>query len=412
MNDLRKFINIVSEDPDTVRNQIEKRINKIPDESDLSDILKFTNRYGIKKDVDKFASLRQYKDMVSSVFLQALADANIPDAKVKKFLAQLSGAGILNEKLLLAPRKVHNYTDLIDPAYKDTFDAIKVDLFQKISGKIGEMGDVGKGEYMLDIISPNVKRRGAPGDLDIGGIKIELKAGKNGRLGPAGSQALVGRFAREYAPIIQKIQPDVPVPTDSNSISEIFNPKLNMSSFGEFFGNDSKKVKLALKAMLKMHYASSVGDKIADAVVGGNGVIDGNLLKQEMLRASFDAYKGQKEFDGVIIMDSEVTGFLYIGSGDDMAAVANQLSVQFPSWVDTQGNAMKVTLSGTALKGARRASAAASAPAAPVAAPKDADTSMAADRVTRPGKAAAAPAIKFPSPGRAKRAWHGSRLVL
>jgi hypothetical protein len=201
----------------------------------LSDILKFTNRYGIKKDVDKFASLRQYKDMVSLVFLQALSDANIPDDEVKKFLKQLSGEGILNEKLLLTPRKIHNYTALIDSAYRDTFDAIKMDLSQKISGKIGEMGDVGKGEYMLDIISPNVKRRGAPGDLDIGGVKIELKAGQNGRLGPAGSQALAGRFDREYAPIIQKIQPDVPVPTDSNSISGIFNLKLNMSSFTEFF---------------------------------------------------------------------------------------------------------------------------------------------------------------------------------
>jgi hypothetical protein len=383
---MRELINIVSEDPEAVRNQIEKRINNIPDEGDLSDILKFTNRYGIKKDVDKFASLRQYKDMVSLVFLQALSDANIPDDEVKKFLKQLSGEGILNEKLLLTPRKVHNYTALIDSAYRDTFDAIKMDLSQKISGKIGEMGDVGKGEYMLDIISPNVKRRGAPGDLDIGGVKIELKAGQNGRLGPAGSQALAGRFAREYAPIIQKIQPDVPVPTDSNSISDIFNPKLNMSGFSEFFGNDSKKVKLALKAMLKMHYATSVGDKIADAVVGDSGAINGDLLKREMLKASFDAYKEQKQFDGVIIMDSAVTGFLYVGSGDDMAAVANQLKVQFPSWVDTQSNAMKITLSGKALKGASSAS----------------NTAVAGTPVSVPGKR-----IKIAPPTTAKFAGKG-----
>jgi hypothetical protein len=51
-----------------------------------------------------------------------------------------------------------------------------------------------------------------------------------------------------------------------------------------------------------------------------------------------------------------------------------------------------------------KASKAAAEPAAPVAAPKAPGTSMAADRIQRPGKAAATPAIQFPSPGRAKRA--------
>ena len=73
---------------------------------------------------------------------------------------------------------------------------------------------------------------------------------------------------------------------------------------------DPKKVKLALKAMLKMHYGTSVGDKIANAVVGGGGVINGNLLKQELLKASFDAYKAEKEFDGVIIMDIGIASIL------------------------------------------------------------------------------------------------------
>ena len=383
MSEIRKLIDIVSEDPTTVRGQIEKKINNISDENDLSDILKFTNRYGIKKDVEKFTNLRQYKDMVSSVFLQALADAEIPDDKVKKFLEKLSGDGILNEKLLLTPRKVHNYTDLIDSAFRDTFDAIKLDLSQKIAGKIGEIGDVGKGEYMLDIISPHVKRRGAPGDLDISGIKIELKAGQNGRLGPAGSQSLVGRFALEYAPIIQKIQPDVPIPTDKRTITDIFNLQLDMSIFSEFFGNDSKKVKLALGAMLNMHYGTSVGDKIANAVVGGGGAINGNLLKQEMLKASFDAYKEQKEFDGILIMDSEVTGFLYVGSGDDIAAVANQLIVKFPVWTDTQSTTIKITLSRTALKGASSASKKANAAAAAIEPTmKDPEASMSADAIT------------------------------
>ncbi len=85
-NDIRKFINIVEEDPEKLRSAISKRVEKIPDEQDLTDILKFTNKYGIKKDVEKFTTLRNYKGIVSNVFLEALANANLTDAEIKKFL--------------------------------------------------------------------------------------------------------------------------------------------------------------------------------------------------------------------------------------------------------------------------------------------------------------------------------------
>lgn len=354
-NDIRKLISIVDEDPQEIRSEISKRVSKIPDEDDLTDILKFTNKYGIKKDVEKFTTLRNYKGLVSNVFLESLANANLSDADVKKFLKKLSTDGILDEKKLLTPRKLHSYAELIDSEFKNTFDAIKRELFEKISGKIGEKGDVGKGEYMLDIISPGVNRRGAPGDLEIDGTKIELKAGQNGRLGPAGSQALVGRFAREYAPIIKKIEPQGQIPTDNAQISEIFNPKLNMSSFSAYFGNDSKKVKAALKAMLEMHYPGVNTTPIVNKVVESNGTINGAELKKQMLKTSFEVYKSDKDFDGIIIMDSAVTGFLYVNSGDDVAAISDQLSVSFPSWTDTQSNCMKVTISAGALKAAGQA---------------------------------------------------------
>lgn len=343
---MRKIINIIesteqlAETPQQVRAEIEAKIGKIPDEADLRDVLKFTNRYTIKGDVTKFATLRNYKDMVSSVFLQTLADANLKETEVKKFLKQLSTNGILDARKLMTPRKVHSYTDLIDPAYKNIFDAIKVDLFQKISGKIGEMGDVGKGEYMLDIISPAVHRRGAPGDLAIAGKNIELKAGENGRLGPAGSMSLAGRFQREFLPFIAKIMPSkiksIKSPTD-------FNLKQDMSYFSAFF-ETSNNVKRALLYMLKMHYPDYDVKKIVNAVVGAHGNINGQQLKEEMLKASYASYKAAKEFDGIIIMDAGVTKFLYIGSPEDIAAVSNSLNVSFPSWTDQQGNCMKITL--------------------------------------------------------------------
>lgn len=346
---MRELINLIDEavtqqnldeTPQEVRQAIQQRVDKIPDEQDLVDVLKYTRKFSLKKDVQKFTTLRDYKDVVSSVFLKALADSDLPDATIKKFLKKLSSDGILDEKRLLTPRQVNTTKDIIDNAYEQVFNSIKVPVFRDISGKIGEMGDVGKGEYLLDILSPSVNRRGAPGDLDVDGVKIELKAGQNGRIGPAGSQSLAGRFQREFAPVLQKLMPKKRIPDPT-----VFNPRQNMQEFSEFFDNDPKKVKTALAYMLQMHYPEGVDTKgIANRVVGGSGQIDGQKLKREMLAASYKVYQEAKGFDGIIIMDEGINKFLYVSSPEDLASVADKLSAKFPSWTDTQSNAMKVTL--------------------------------------------------------------------
>jgi len=340
MRDLLTIIQPLFETPEDVRAQIDSKLEKIPDETDLKDILKFTNRYAIKKDVVSFTTLRQYKDIVSNVLLKALADADISEDDVRKFLDKLSKEGILDEKLLLTPGQVHQFAQIVDSEYRTIFDSIKVDVFKDIAGKIGELGDVGKGEYLLDIMSPVINRRGAPGDLDITGTKIELKAGENGRLGPAGSMSLAGRFQREFAPVLQQLMPG----TDISLLNPIdFNPKQDMKTFSAFF-DQPEKVKKALSAMLSMHYPSYNVDRITNTVVDGSGNINGLKLKEEMLKASFTVYKQEKEFDGIIVMDSAVTKFLFIGTPEDMAQSASLVTVSFPSWNDTQSNAMKLTL--------------------------------------------------------------------
>ena len=170
-NLIRRYLSIVEqredleETPQEVRQAIQQRIDKIPDEQDLVDVLKYTRKFSLKKDVETFTTLRSYKDTVSSVFLKALADSDLPDTTIKRFLKKLAADGILNANKLLTPVQIHTTADIIDNAYEDVFNSIKVPVFRDISGKIGEMGDVGKGEYLLDILSPQVNRRGAPGDL-------------------------------------------------------------------------------------------------------------------------------------------------------------------------------------------------------------------------------------------------------
>ena len=63
-----------------------------------------------------------------------------------------------------------------------------------------------------------------------------------------------------------------------------------------------------------------------------------------MLKASFEVYSNAKGFDGILIMDKDINKFLYIGSPEDMERAADKLLVAFPSWTDTQSNAMKITL--------------------------------------------------------------------
>ncbi len=340
-----KIKDVIVEDAEAIRAEIINKVEKIPDEPDLKDVLRFTNRYSLRGDVRRFSKARNYKDLVSDVFLQALANADVDADTVNKFLNKLTTDGILNEKLLLTPGRVHSYSQLIDNEWQGVFNKIKGELFEKLSGKIGEKGDVGKGEYMLDIISQHVKRRGAPGDLDVEGTKVELKAGKNGRIGPAGSQALVGRFGEFWEEVKHLVPPTHAklIPEDSTALGEMFNLKVKMAPFSQFFG-DAKNVKFALNKALSMHFPGYNTKAIANSVVDGSGNIDGYKLKEEMLKAAFISYKSAKGFDGIIVMDEDVTKFLYIGNEDQMVESAKFMSAKFPTWTDQQSDCMKVTL--------------------------------------------------------------------
>jgi hypothetical protein len=334
----------LDESPAQVRASIIQKVNKIADEPDLMNILQYANQYAFKKDVGKLSDVKGYKENVSNIILQAIGKVQAPVTKVRAFLKQLATEGIIKEDLLLTPGAVHSMDQIVDTAYLPMFKAIQLDLFEKISGKMGEKGDVGKGEYLLSVLSPRIIRRGAPGDISIADVKVELKAGQSGRLGPAGSQALAGRFEEFLAACVNAklITPEASQTVVTNPVA--FNPSLNMSGFSQFFGNNTAK---ALSIMLKMHYPSVNTDAIASACVKGNA-IDGTALKAKMLSASYFVYQKAKEFDGILLTDYGINKYLYIYTPDSAAAAAPFLTVKFPSWTDTQSNTIKITLKGRA----------------------------------------------------------------
>lgn len=331
--------NQLLETPEEVRSQIVQKVTKIQDEPDLINVLKYANQYAFKKDVNKLSTIKGYRDIVSNVILQAVGNVDAPEKEVRAFLKRLASDGVIKEELLLTPGAVHSMDQIVDTKFLPIFQKIKLDLFEKISGKIGEKGDVGKGEYLLAILSPRIERRGAPGDLTIAGAKVELKAGESGRLGPAGSQPISGRFD-EYVNLLSRAKLiSAEGPPDVRAMGF----GLNMTAFSQYFGNDPKAIRSALAIMLKMHYPSLDTKAMAKAVVKGNA-IDAAELKRQMLSASYSVYQAAKEFDGVLLTDYGINRYLYINSPQTAAQAAPFLSVKWPSWTDTQSNCMKIQL--------------------------------------------------------------------
>jgi hypothetical protein len=335
---------LVLETPEEVRSEIIQKISKIQDEPDLINVLEFTKQYAYKKDVGKLSTVKGFKDSVSNIILQAVGNVDAPDTLIRAFLKRLSTDGVIKENLLLTTGMVHLMDDIVDKKFLGIFNAIKLDLFEKISGKMGEMGDVGKGEYLLSILSPRIIRRGAPGDIAIAKTKVELKAGESGRLGPAGSQALAGRFDEFYSlcnknKLISKGS-KLPNPVDMNFT-------LNMSKFSAFFGNEQARVSRALAIALKMHYPTLNTTAMAKSIVRG-GQINGQELKAQMLAASYSVYQAAKGFNGILLTDYGINRYLYMNTPQSAASAGNFVTVKFPSWTDTQSNTMKIQLKSSA----------------------------------------------------------------
>lgn len=333
---------LMLETPEQVRSEIIQKISKIQDEPDLVNVLKFTNQYAFKKDVGKLATIKGYRDTVANIILQAIGNVDAPGSVVRAFLKRLSTDGVIKENLLRTPGTVHSIDAIIDTKFLPIFHAIKRDLYEKISGKIGEKGDVGKGEYLLAILSPRIIRRGAPGDVAIDKTKVEIKAGQNGRLGPAGSGDLRGRLDEYFAVLIkQKLAtPQILKGVDTR----VFNiTAKKMGAFSQVFGNDQRKVSAALEIQLKMHYPSLNVKPMVKAIVKG-GQIDGFAVVQQMLAASYSVYQKAKGFDGILVIDEDITKFLYINTPEAAAASAGMLSVAFPSFIGSQSDCLKITL--------------------------------------------------------------------
>ena len=340
---------VLLEDPNQVKAMIMSRLKEIQDEKDLMQILQFANKYSFKGDVGQLADIKGYSSQVSDIIMASLGKATAEPEHIRAFIKKLTSTGIIKAKTLLEPGQVHNLEQLIDSNFLDIFNQIKVDLFEKISGKIGEIGDVGKGEYLFSILSPQIYRRGAPGDLSIAKTRVELKAGESGRLGPAkGQMSLAGRFEE----FIARCEKAKLLPKGSTVNVQEFGPAsnynftLNMSKFCTLFDNKPKDIQAALAIMLDMHFPGYPGNSAIAAECVKGGSIDGYALKRELLGAAYSTYQKAKDFHGVLLIDYGVNRFIYLNTPENAKAIGDFVTVKFPSWTDQQSNTIKIQLKG------------------------------------------------------------------
>ena len=325
--------------PLQLRTAIIGKIREIENKPDLVDILKMANKYQFKTDVADFSAVRDYRKTVSDVILSAIGNSTATPEQIRSFLKKVATDGVINEAELLKPGH-HSLEQIILPDYLPVFHSIKRDIFSKISGKIGEKGDIGKGEYLFSVLSPKIIRRGAPGDLDILGTKVELKAGENGRIGPAGSVSLSGRFGEFYKKCIDAKLID-PNKIISNDVTEYNFDKAGVKFF-RLFGGDPAKTKAGLTIALKMHYPSA---NVTEAV---NNIIVGNrfstkALKGEMLKLAFSTYQAAKGFDGILVIDPSITKYVYINTPENAKESWGFLRLGWPGWKG-QSDSLKVTV--------------------------------------------------------------------
>lgn len=177
--------------------------------------------------------------------------------------------------------------------------------------------------------------------MDILGKKVELKAGKNGRLGPAGSISLTGRFGEFIEKCLKAklINPKI----NYNKLDETnYNLNIKLQGFASLFGGDTAKLKAGLEIALKMHYPSINVKQAVNRVVVGN-TINGYALRAEMVSMAYSTYQAAKGFDGVLVLDETVSRYLYLNTPENAKASDPLLKIAWPGWKG-QSDCIKVTL--------------------------------------------------------------------
>ena len=296
MTDIRKLINIVSED-DNLKKQVISAVKATDDENVLQRVLK-TLKAGniedrIKAVVSQDADASQFVNQIAKIII----DIDSPLEEKEAFLKQYPN-GIIDIKKLLN-KKQSSFSDL-------TGSNFATKLLVELSTQLVSQG-VGPGEIALAVFSPNISwsgRKVGGGDIQIGkqAVEVKTRVSKGGRwinarkakmnLGaiPDAIQATAARVMDKHFRGTEEQFPDVPAR---------LNPSLWVNSMRPLLAKEPKMLKELCNLMAKALFNQTDNSRYVNALYNGSP----EDIVEAILDVGYENYKAYSGFDGILLMD-------------------------------------------------------------------------------------------------------------
>lgn len=297
--------------------------------------------------VFKVLNSEQSGTSIQNAFIPPMADENMSDAVKKghilkvasiisnvdtdfnalnKFLKRLESGKALNVDVF--SKSVTTFNELCngDPV------AIKVLHSLMTYGK--GIKRAGNGEFALAMMSPHIKISPGQGDLEIKGIKVELKAetttggGRMGSGGPTRDSQM--KALKKYEEHI----PEIVAFFEQGNKSMVVNAFVKLLNDYLPIGGQNIKIRQDIGTDI---FSLAFGPKYGALMGKGFGQADPMVAKMNMVRHNFEWYKEHDSFEMFVVMSFPQEKIVIAHNGDELAAhfESGQLSGGGASFIHT-----------------------------------------------------------------------------
>lgn len=192
---------LFNEDAQTKR-MVLKALGKLPDESSIfSQVYKQIIGEPLGTRMSNYIQARGDQDAIRAAKWLVQTIPTLGDAKeVKEFISKFAKPDFdpINTKGLIPSGGMQKPAEILSVV----IDPFAKKLFEKIFHEFGGKTDAGPGEAALAILSPNITY-GAPGDIVVNGIKVEVKASRNAK----GSAGRIWDMPVDQKPALKILEP-------------------------------------------------------------------------------------------------------------------------------------------------------------------------------------------------------------
>jgi len=311
-----------------LKHDIAAKINAISDIDELNKIYSFIRKIDLGTGFDAIFAKDEDLKQVQNILSQAIVEANAPFEEKMSFAREMATKGIIDLKKLLNPGVVQNISDVISTKHPELFQQVAPTLLN-IAGSYqsGEKKtNKGKGEFFLALGSPKIQLSKTSGDLNIGGLDVEVKAELSrikGRKGYGSLDAVYSQAQKDVAEFLTKNIKNMKTPVNYSVYIGAKSPL--WVEFGPFCIEQGVKpalvvtfLKNQLKAMIKALYLN-VDNVTVNALincVSETGTLDFKEFNPLIKKLAFNYYKNAEGFDGMLIINSNNFKCIYVNNAE------------------------------------------------------------------------------------------------